>query len=845
VNIQNWLTAAACAVVIAAAPARAADLSQTATFDIPAQSLDTALVEFSRQSKLQVSAAADQVGGLRSEAVRGTMPVGTALKRLLQGTGLGFREVGTSAISIGRFGADAHAGAARAEAPAPAGGNPLLDEVVVTATKREEPLQRVGITVNALSSDQMRELGVVNSSDLSLYVPGLQLQTSGGEGNTMAMALRGVGQNDFNDHQESPIAIYVDEVYSSSMTATSFLAFDLDRVEVLRGPQGTLFGRNATGGLVQFVTRKPTRDPDGFVSFGYGRFNDVSLEAAYGDALGDRVQGRVSVATHHRDQYFKNLLQPGAGGNGKNDVAARLQLAFQPGSDTDVRLVLRGSDSKNAGPRGTPIPDGYNASGLPYALAPDEDFWGTGPGNNPAGYRYRGHDPWSGAYDQFNPLTQSQWGVSAHVSSQFGPLTVFSITDYSFFKHLYREDSDMGPTRGLEYAATTGIDQASQELRAQYDAARARVIGGLYFLDINGDYRNEWLVRTPFIGISGPPTVLGPDGTGSLVRWNLRTRSYSAFGQVDWTLADTLSLTTGVRWTRDRKRQHMLSDQVPLADGQAVLTPEDPGITSLLDYRFQRSDSFVSWTAGLNWTPTDALLVFASVTRGQKGGGYSVPFFASAPDGLTFRPEQLTSYEAGLKWSGTGLVRRVNLAAYHYDYRDYQAYQIVNAIGAIFNADARTDGVEADLVLTPLDALTVQLGSAFIVHAKVRDVGLPAGIQADRRLPQAPSTTLNASVRYAWPLASGELAAQVDGHYQSGQYFDVFNSPVNFQSGYGLVNLRLFHTSNSGRLVGSAFVENLANRVYRTFSVDTGGMAQGWLGVPRTYGVQLEYRLGK
>ena len=720
--------------------------------------------------------------------------------------------------------------------------NSLLEEVTVTATKRAELSQKVGITITAFSNEQMKQLGVVNSTDLSLYTPGLQLQTSGGEGNTMAMTLRGVGQNDFNDHQESPVAIYVDEVYASAITATSFQAFDLDRVEVLRGPQGTLFGRNATGGLVQFVTAKPTKDINGYIGVGYGRFNDFTAEGAIGGPLSDDVQGRVSFATHRRDPYFKNLLANGASGNGKSDIAGRLQIESQPTANMDVRLVARSSDSRVAGPRGVPATTSYTADGLAFPVGPNDDVWGTGPGNNPTGYRYRGSDPWAGAFDQYNPLQLSQWGTALHVTTTQGPWTLFSISDYSHFRHLYREDTDLGPTRGLEYAATTGIGQFSQELRAQYDSERLEIIGGAYFLDINGHYRNEFLVRTPFVGITAPATIVGPEGTSSLMDWSLRTTSYSGFGQLDWSWSSAVKFTLGARWTRDQKHDVLASYQVPLSLGQDVLTTADPGLVTLLNYDDKRADTFWSWKGGINWTPINELLVFASATRGQKGGGYNVPFFGSSPDTIRFRPEELTSYEGGFKWTQGGFLRRLNLSVFHYDYKDYQAFEWVNGVGAIFNIDATIDGGELEVVLNPVERLTVQLGSAFIFDAKVKNIGLPSGRPTDSRVPQTPDLSLTALLRYDWPVSWGTLSAQADGRYQTSQFFDAFNSPIDREPGYSIVNLRLLHTNPNKRFTTSLYVENVSNKVYRTFALDLGGLAQQWFVLPRTYGIETNYR---
>lgn len=727
--------------------------------------------------------------------------------------------------------------------------DPVLgSDIIVTATKRGENLQSVGITISALSGDQLSALGVKNSTDLALYTPGLQLQSAGGESNAMALTLRGVGQSDFNDHQEGPVAIYIDEVYSSALTGTSFLAFDLDRVEVLRGPQGTLFGRNATGGLVQFVTRKPTDHLDGYVDVGYGRFNQFTAEGAIGGPIAQGLQARLSLATEQRDRYFKNTLPNGVAGNGKNSYAGRLQLAWQPSDRVNVRMTVRGAESSGSGARGRHITSYIDpATGLANAVPDNVDYYGTGPGNDIAGYKNNNANYWTGEFDQTNPMSIKLKGASTHIDFDMGAFKLFSITDYTNFKHVYREDTDFGPARGLRYGVNSDIGQFSQELRLQYDSDAVKALLGAYFLNVDGDFQTQFIVYKAY----GAPLGFGPDDSASLIPWTTKTRSYSVFGQADVPLTDTLKLTAGARWTKDVKKQVLDSYFVTLPNLPDELTAADiANGTSLLSetYRNRRSDKFVSWKLGLDWKPASKMLVFASATRGQKGGGYNPPFFAS--DALlprfSFRPEQLTSYESGIKISGSGFLRRFNASAYYYDYKDFQAFQFFNASALIFNTDARVTGSEVELVLAPAPGLTAQLGGAFIFKATAKDITLPNGTVKDRRLPLTPDAQLTGLLRYDIPVGEAQISPQLDGRYVTTQYYDVFNNPVDRQKGYGLLNARLFYTAPDKRMTLSLFVENLTNEKYGVYILDVGlTMAQAWLGQPRTYGAKLSYKFGE
>jgi len=201
-----------------------------------------------------------------------------------------------------------------------------LDEVIVTAQKREQKLQDVSVSITAFSGEAMRELNMANSVDIAGQTPGLNVGTPVGEGNNPSITLRGVGLNDFNDNNEGPIAIYRDEVYQAAMPGLTFQLFDLERVEVLRGPQGTLYGRNATGGLVHFISNKPSEEFGGFLDLSLGDNGQVKAEAAIGGALGESVQARLSVATNQYDGYVKNRIGPD--GNEGDSTAYRLQANF-------------------------------------------------------------------------------------------------------------------------------------------------------------------------------------------------------------------------------------------------------------------------------------------------------------------------------------------------------------------------------------------------------------------------------------------------------------------------------------------------------------------------------------
>ena len=214
----------------------------------------------------------------------------------------------------------------------------IMEEIVVTATKRSENVQDVGIAITALTGDQMEALGFTSAQQVTTMAPGVSTVQPNGEAN-YSIAMRGVANSDFTTNVESPVAVYVDEVYISQMSGTGFMLFDMERVELLRGPQGTLFGRNATGGLVHFLTVKPGQESDGYAKVTIGEYSQIKAEGAVGGALGDNASARLSLSYHNNDGYVDNRL--GGKLNNADDFAGRFQVLFNPNDDVEVLLNAR------------------------------------------------------------------------------------------------------------------------------------------------------------------------------------------------------------------------------------------------------------------------------------------------------------------------------------------------------------------------------------------------------------------------------------------------------------------------------------------------------------------------
>ncbi len=459
------------------------------------------------------------------------------------------------------FGAAATIGLTAAQGAAAQGV--FDDEVVVTAQKREESAQDVGISITTLSGEQMESLGYTNAQEVTALAAGVATLQPNGEAN-YAVGIRGVANNDFTSNIESPVAIYVDETYISQMSGAGFLLFDVDRVEILRGPQGTLFGRNATGGLVHYLTVKPTADGfNGYGNITYGSFQRWKAQGAVNVPLTDSLSARVSLATHQGDGYVTNRLAPDRDLNNANESAGRIQLRFQPNDDFDVLLNARYGYQN--------IRTGF----FEYASAilPTGDYTPGVPNDDLGGYVDLDGDVYAGDYDFTGQNKTKTKGYSGRIDWNVGIGELTSITDFQSVERDYMEDSDASPANYFNFFLTTDADQFSQELRLAGEAEKLKWVLGFYYLDIDINDSNGGKATDLFAALFGPVDVAGFNGVRN--PYSLDTKSWSLFGQFDYALSDQFTLIGGVRYISEKKDYAY--------DDFAALFPED--ISSGLDPR--------------------------------------------------------------------------------------------------------------------------------------------------------------------------------------------------------------------------------------------------------------------
>jgi iron complex outermembrane recepter protein len=762
-----------------------------------------------------------------------------------------------------------------------------LEEIVVTAQKREQNSQDIGISLSAITGADLNSLGAATATDITKSMPAVVLTQPNGP-SSFSLAIRGVTQNDFADHQESPAAIYIDDVYVSQMAGLAFSLFDVERVEVLRGPQGTLFGRNATGGLANFVTNRPTDELGGYVNTTFGQRNLLRVEGAVNGPLSDGVNARLSFESNHYDPLFTNVAGGANDAENGNDYALRGQLLFKLPNTAQLLLNARASRENVSAGSWEEYATKPVGNGVDVLLGSTENFWGTCPGCNATGLPNSGPFTIRDNISGFAKLSTS--GFTAKYTQNFSGTTLTVIGDYSHLRKDYQEDSDASPYTLFEFFNGSNVDQQSLEARLNGGNDKLNWTAGIYALRIAGSYFEGWIgpaffTSKEFQNNSNPNNgyfgagsslgfwpygsyttfwttggVPGPDGGIPETKspYDLLTKSGAAFGQLEYRATDVIGFTVGARFTSDRKDYRFtwypyeffptnVTNQITL------LTPPDG--TVLNDYRGHRSDNLYSGKAQMDLHLSKDMLAYVSYNRGVKGGGFNAPLFPITINDLntlSFKPETLTSYEVGFKSEFLEHTVRFNAAAYYYNYQNYQA--LIYTLGLeqlIVNADATHKGAEAEIDWVPSSAWRFGAGVAY-VDAVVKNVAARCCTTAGTPLPpadytpgNAPRWTGNVMARYTMPVGSGHLALQVDGNYLSRFWFNLTDVPAVEQPGFGVANARVSYSLLADKLEVGASLENLANKHYGVMGFDNtsiNGLAQVYPGMPRWFKMHVNYK---
>ena len=785
---------------------------------------------------------------------------------------------GTAFIATPAF---AQSEAPAASPPAPtAAADQGSDEIIVTAQKRSERLSDVPLSITAVTGDQLTRQGVTNPAQLERIVPGLTFTSSAYS--APVYTIRGIGSYDEAIGISPTVSIYVDQVPLPFSRMTQGAALDLERVEVLKGPQGTLFGQNSTGGAINYLPARPTSDFRAGVELTYGRFNEVDASGFISGPLAEGVSARLAVRTEQRDDWQRSYTRNDTLGQ-RNFTNARLLLDIRPSdrwslelsaggwydhSDTQAKQKLAYSPINPA----TPFPD---SPGFP-TLQADLAAYPNAPHNARAadwdpGLNLRRHD----SFYQF-----SMHG-DFHLSDR---TTLTSISAYSHLKVFSPNENDGTALPDSSIIVGGFIDSYSQELRLSGDVGSNHqfrwMIGGNYEHDHTNDTQFLFL-RATNTGLRLPPFV------GGTFRWtqldNLndqRVNTYAGFLSADYALTDHLSIQGSVRYTKqNRDYRGCLADSgngeiaaafsalsrllsgtpTTIAPGACVTLdpttnkPLTNGVRTSLD-----QDNW-SWRANLSWHPASDVLLYANVTRGYKAGSYGTLPAIRPIQAAPVTQESVTAYEAGFRASLAGRTLQMSGAAFYYDYHDKQLLGSVN-LGQPFGTlpalvsipRSRVVGAELDVTLRPTTGLTIRAAGTYI-DSKVRGSFVladplpalrPNGVQiGGASFPNTPRWQATLDSEYRFPISTS-WNSFVGGHLSYRSHTrSFFGGDDNFiLPSYALLDLRAGFERGNGSLSITFWGRNVTNRYYRTFVSRATDTIFATAGLPATYGVTVATR---
>ncbi len=711
---------------------------------------------------------------------------------------------------------DAGQNASEATSSAPVSGG----DIIVTAQKREQKLQDVGVAITAVTGDSLRKMGISSTQDLSKAVPGVTLDSVQSGGNGAQLVVRGVSQSDFSAFQESPNSIYVDDIYLSTPNAAAFTLYDLDRVEVLRGPQGTLFGRASSGGLVNFLSKRPTYKWQGYAEVGYSSYNDTYAEAAGGGPLSDSVRFRLSGRREVGDGWWHNDNPGNKNAIATDFVGLRGQLEADL-SDTLTGRVSVSYDKNIDHADGTYRPASfYFVNGQPTPLPANVDAYGTGPGNDRYGYRDTDGRQQSGSFNSVGYVANKRFSPSLYLTWDRSPVTITSITNYTRFSYRYNEDCDGGPVDACQNPQQMTQNQFSEEFRANGKVGALAYTLGVYYLHTSYDFATRYVI----------PVLQGTDFAfedTNTIHQNLD--SIAAFGQLEYNFTDKLKLTAGARFTHDRKK---FSSQVAyneLGNGYSGGTGSTVYNPPFVFYDFSPStvgglaiakNDLWSGKIQLDYKPVSNILLYAGVSRGSKGAGFNGNLsgglsYAETP----FRSEYLIDYEGGAKMQLFDRRVTLNLSAFNYDYHHFQAYAFFGLQGVIGNVDGYFRGGELEFDATPVRTVNLRLGVSYLT-SKLRDVPTNYNGVRDEQGVNAPRWTVKGSISKDLQLGPDLLTINWSGDYVGDRYSSTDNNAATFVKGSFLHSARVTYHLQSQDLDISAFINNISNAARQVFAFD-------------------------
>jgi iron complex outermembrane recepter protein len=683
-------------------------------------------------------------------------------------------------------------------------------EIVVTAQRREQALQDVAAPITAVSGEMLETLGIEEPTDLQLIVPSMVAGVD--HRGEAALAIRGIG---YNQVGAPGIAVHVDGVYQPRPAMGDIAQMDIARVEVLRGPQGTLYGRNANGGVVNFITERPTPDFEGSVRASYQSYDESRLQGILNVPLGENWALRANVSRWERGEGFVENVVPGNDDLDRGEsLAARVHLAGEITPNLTLDLIATASD--RSGPfvyyTNINVPTQPVLVGAIVPLEPRRTS-ANGPSDTEREYR----------------------ALTGVVAWDVGDWTLKSVTGLQQFDDDWAADFDGTNINATRLTATQSTETFSQEFNAAGSLGPIDAVAGVFYMNDQLDAFFEF----NFPLGAAPP--FAPGGGIFIGAPNYETDVYAVFTDVTWNLTDRLRLMAGLRYSEEH--QTIVQDSY---NTQFFGNPVVP----VCDASFEISFHSTTPRVGVQYDVSENSNLYATYSEGFKAGGFNYRGLC----GDTFEPEQVTAYEVG--WKNTLLdgAMTLNLSAFRYDYTELQVEQILGPSAFVNNAGgAEVTGFEVEAAWRPDDHWTVNgtlslMDATFNKTALLVD-GAPPPTTRDIngfRLPNTPETSVTLGIAYETGpiIAGGPLTFRVDTNYRSDYYLRPFNQPADQQEAFTLVNGSVTWESQNETYLVRLFGSNLTDEDYYASmgaASQQGSRLVTW-GAPQQVGIELQAR---
>ena len=693
-----------------------------------------------------------------------------------------------------------------------------LDDIIVTAQRRAQSLQDVPIAITAFDAETLERTAAQGIQDVASKAPGVTLtQFNIGE---PQLYIRGVGTTSDSAASDPSIGVSIDEVSIGRAGASALAFLDIERVEILRGPQGTLYGRNASGGALNVYTRRPVLEDSGMLLGRVGSFGEYGVEGVLNRQLGEDAAARLAFRYNTNDGYAENV-PTGDGLEGGTSYGARLSVLNQSGPWTFLGSVDYSNDDMDGHAR------------IPVTARNTAPAFVTLINNLRTGLDIRQSFSSASNYQE-----RTNFGFTGRAEYEAGNFSVVSLTSYR--NNDYRWRDNLGglpfPNFPLEVddQASEDASQFSQEFRlVSRPDQPVSWVAGVYYFNEEIDRNERFIVRAALP--IAPPSF---GGDTSFLQ-NATNTSYAVFGQATVPFADIWELTVGARWTKDDREIRQIARDNEGGANPPPGIPLGPGGTP---YNVSGDASFdePTWKIALAVEPFDNVRLYASYDRGYKAGSFPSTAQTGAQAITPLRSEILDNYEIGLKSTLLDGRLRFNAALFKLEYDDLQVYELLGLSLVTSNAQAEVDGYEIESAFAVTNNITIggsytSLEARYTSNAQSGTLILPYN---NLILPRSPDSQYTLYADGEWDAFGGELAARIDYQWTDDFFFDPSNNPEVLSPAHGLVSAYASWESPNG-LKFAAYGKNLGDEEYRVHIIKNVGVGFSVFGAPRSYGLAV------